>query len=84
MGSQIIVELDSAMARELDAIAPSRARKRSEFVRRALRAALDRAAEDRMREAYRRLPDDEPTYFDPAAWDAPLKGSARRARSRRT
>ena len=68
------------MARELETIAPARQRKRSEFVRQALRAALDRAAEARMREAYRKQPDDaEPDYFDPSEWGtSDVKHKARR------
>jgi Arc/MetJ-type ribon-helix-helix transcriptional regulator len=84
MSSQIIVELDEAMARELDAVAPARARKRSEFVRQALRTALDRVAEERMREAYQKLPDDrEPAYFDPRAWEPSEKRPSSPRRKRR-
>jgi len=85
MSNQLIVELDDAMARELEAVAPARARKRSEFVRQALRVALDRAAEARMREAYGRLPDDaEPVYFEPSAWQATeAKRSTRRRKPSR-
>jgi hypothetical protein len=69
MARRIIVELDEATARELELIAPS-ARKRSEFVRRALRQALDAEAERRMADAYRRQPDDtEPELIDPSAWE---------------
>jgi len=78
MSNQLIVELDDAMARELEAVAPARARKRSEFVRQALRAALDRVAEARMREAYEKRPDDEePEYIDQGAWET--ADSSRRA-----
>ena len=85
MSSQLIVEIDEAMARELEEVAPARARKRSEFVRQAIRAALDRAAEARMREAYEKQPDaKEPEYFDPAAWEAAAnEGKARRGRGPR-
>jgi hypothetical protein len=70
MSRQIILEIDDATARELEAVAPSRKRLRSEFLRRALRKALDEAAEARMREAYRRHPDSaEPYAFDPRAWE---------------
>jgi predicted transcriptional regulator len=70
MTSQLIVELDDALARELEAVAPSRERRRSEFVRQALRSALDRVAEDRMRRAYQAQPDDvEPAFFDADAWE---------------
>jgi hypothetical protein len=54
MTRQIIVEVDEGTAQALERIAPSRARKRSEFVRRALRQALDAEAERRMADAYRR------------------------------
>jgi predicted transcriptional regulator len=85
MSSQLIVEIDEAMARELEEVAPARARKRSEFVRQAIRAALDRAAEARMREAYERQPDrEEPEYFEPAAWEtAAGTGKTRGGRRRR-
>ena len=54
----------------MERIAPSRARKRSEFVRRALRQALDAEAERRMADAYRQQPDDtEPERIDPEAWE---------------
>jgi hypothetical protein len=83
MSSQLIVEIDEAMARELEEVAPARARKRSEFVRQAIRAALDRAAEARMREAYERQPDgEEPEYFDPAAWET-AEGTEKAQRGRR-
>jgi len=66
---QIIVALDDATARELERIAPSRTRKRSEFVRRALRQALDAEAERRMARAYRQCPDDaQMEHVDPEAW----------------
>ena len=67
MTRQIIVELDEGTAEELERVAP---RKRSEFVRRALRQALDAEAERRMADAYRRQPDDgEPERIDPGAWE---------------
>lgn len=79
MGQQIILEIDEATWRELEAVAPSRQRKRSEFLRRALRRALDEEAEARMRQAYRRQPDREHVYADPAAWDpAPVRRRATR------
>jgi hypothetical protein len=81
MTSQLIVELDDALARELEAVAPSRERRRSEFVRQALRTALDKVAEDRMRQAYRAQPDDvEPAFFDADAWEP---ASPRRAPGRK-
>jgi hypothetical protein len=79
MSTQIILEIDDATARELESVAPSRDRKRSEFLRRALRQALDAEAERRMREAYTRLPDSAvDVVLDPAAWEP----RARRVRRR--
>jgi len=78
MSTQIILEIDDALARELEAVAPSRARKRSEFIRRALRQALDAEAERRMREAYANQPDSpDDVYLDPAAWEARGKRRSR-------
>ncbi len=83
MTRQIIVEIDDGLAQELDLLAPSRARKRSEFVRRALRRALDDEAERLMADAYRRQPDDaEPELVDPEAWEPPKTASRRRRRPR--
>jgi predicted transcriptional regulator len=83
MTRQIIVELDEGTARELERIAPSRARKRSEFVRRAVRQALDAEAERRMADAYRTQPDDgEPQVVDPEAWEPPTPATRRRPRHR--
>jgi len=83
MSRQIIVEVDEGTAQELERVAPSRARKRSEFVRRALRQALDAEAERRMADAYRRQPDDaEPELVDPDAWEPPNPPTRRRRRHR--
>jgi Arc/MetJ-type ribon-helix-helix transcriptional regulator len=83
MTRQIIVEVDEGTAQELERIAPSRARKRSEFVRRALRRALDDEAERRMADAYRRQPDDaEPELVDPGAWEPPKPATRRGRRPR--
>jgi len=81
MTRQIIVEIDEGTAEELERIAPSRARKRSEFVRRALRQALDAEVERRMADAYRRQPDDaEPEMVDPEAWEPQRPATRRRRR----
>ena len=83
MARQIIVELDEGTARELERVAPSRARKRSEFVRRALRQALDAEAERRMADAYRRQPDDaEPELIDPLVWEPQRPVTRTRRRDR--
>lgn len=83
MTRQIIVEVDEGTAQELERIAPSRARKRSEFVRRALRQALDTETERRMADAYRRQPDDaELELVDPEAWEPRSAPTRRRLRHR--
>jgi len=83
MSRQIIVEVDEGTAQELERIAPSRARKRSEFVRRALRQALDAEVERRMADAYRRQPDSaEPEVIDPEAWESRKAATRRRRRHR--
>ena len=80
MSKQVIVELDDATARELEAVAPSRARMRSDFVRRALRRALDAALEKRMAAAYGKRPDEAEVSFDPETWEAlpPSRSQKRR------
>jgi predicted transcriptional regulator len=81
MTRQIIVEVDEGTAQELERIAPSRARKRSEFVRRALRQALDAEVERRMADAYRRQPDNAvPEVIDPDAWESRKPATRRRRR----
>jgi predicted transcriptional regulator len=81
MRRQLIVELDEPLARELEKVAPARSRRRSSFVRAALRRALDEAAEARMEEAYKAQPDAEPAHFDPRVWEP--GGAASRSRRRR-
>ena len=82
---QLLVQLDDRLASELERHVPARSRQRSEFVRRAIRRALDAEDEARMAEAYRRTPDDEPVYFDPAVWEpaqAPRRTRSGGARKR--
>jgi predicted transcriptional regulator len=81
MAKQLIVELDDGLAGELERVAPARSRRRSSFVRGALRRALDELAETRMARAYAAQPDVEPAHFDARLWEpsAPRR-SARRGR----
>jgi len=79
---QLIVELDEPLARELERVAPARSRRRSSFVRTALRRALDEVAEARMAEAYEAQPDAEPAHFDPRVWE-PGADANRSRRKRR-
>ena len=80
MARQLIVELDEPLARELERAAPARSRRRSSFVRAALRRALDELAEARMADAYKARPDVEPAHFDPRVWE---KANASRASKRK-
>lgn len=80
MRTQVIVELDAAMSAELDKVASAKERRRSEFIRMAIRRALDEEMERRMAEAYREQPDDEPAYFDPKAWSPKADVAAPRKR----
>lgn len=67
---QVIVELDDEMMKRLAKVAPPRSRRRSEFIRNALRKALWELEERQTRAAYSREPDsDEPAYFNPDAWE---------------
>jgi hypothetical protein len=81
MAKQLIVELDAALARELERVAPARSRRRSSFVRAALRRALDELVEARMAKAYKAQPDVEPAHFDPRLWEP--KSAPRASRRRR-
>jgi hypothetical protein len=77
---QLIVELDDATAERLERIAPSRARRRSEFVRMAIREALDRALELETAAAYKRQPDGPDASVDAEAWAPRRPGRARKPR----
>ncbi|MBI2898399.1 MAG: hypothetical protein HYY06_32915 [Deltaproteobacteria bacterium] len=81
---QIIVELDDELAARLERVAPSRARRRSIFIREALRRALDEALERKTAEAYRLHPPTEMAeYFDPAEWGVAARPPRRSTRSRK-
>jgi predicted transcriptional regulator len=79
---QILIEIEPEVAEQLEAVAPARSRRRSEFIRNAIRKALWEIEEQRTAQAYRQLPDvDEPVYFDPQAWE-PATRVPRRKRSK--
>lgn len=68
---QLLIEIDEALAERLDAVAPARSRRRSEFIRQAIRKALWELEERAAAEAYRARPDSgADAYFDPAVWTA--------------
>lgn len=66
---KLLIELDDATAEELERVAPSRSRKRSEFVRSAIRRALWELEEEATAEAYRNQPDVSDAYVDAQVWE---------------
>ena len=67
---QLLVEIDDELARKLEDVAPTRTRRRSEFIRMAIRKALWDLEEVAIREAYARQPDSAAeAWLDPEAWD---------------
>ena len=78
---QLLVELDPDTAARLEKVAPARSRRRSEFVRAAIRRALWEIEERATREAYLRIPDsDADVYVDPEVWERPRARRPRRSR----
>jgi predicted transcriptional regulator len=72
---QFLIELDDDVAARLEQVAPGRSRRRSEFVRMAVRRALWELEEQATADAYRRVPDtaaDAP--WDPTVWEPKAKG----------
>jgi hypothetical protein len=68
---QILIELDERAARDLERIAPAGKRVRAEFIRHAIRRAIDLALDLRTEEAYRGRPlEDGSAAGDLAGWDA--------------
>jgi hypothetical protein len=91
----ILVELDDRCARDLERVAPAKKRMRAEFVRLAIRHAIDLALDRATKEAYRTWPlPDEVTPADLLGWDehnalarsgrGPTRARGRRGRSKRT
>ena len=66
---QILIDLDEKTAERLERVAPARSRRRSEFIRAAIRQALWTIEERATARAYAEQPDTEPIFFDPAAWE---------------
>ena len=67
---QILIELDDRCARDLDKVAPVGKRVRAEFIRLALRRALDLALDRDTEAAYRAQPlSSELTPADLLGWD---------------
>jgi predicted transcriptional regulator len=77
----LLIELEDDVAAKLEAVAPVRSRRRSEFIRSAIRRALWELEERATAEAYRRRPDSAADAFlDPGVWES--SGRSRRRRSR--
>ena len=90
---RMLIELDDRSARDLERVAPARERRRAEFVRLAIRQALDVALDVRTREAYGEQPlSAELSAADLEGWDrhnalarpasTPHKSRKRRTRAR--
>lgn len=66
---QVLIDLDDDTAEKLEQVAPAR-RKRSRFIRTAIRRALWEIEEQATAEAYRTQPDSgEDAYVDARVWD---------------
>jgi len=76
---QLLVEVDDELATQLEKVAPARSRRRSEFIRCAIRQALWDLEERWTAEAYKQQPDSEDeVYLDPRVWERPSKRPAAR------
>jgi predicted transcriptional regulator len=80
---QLIIEIEPEIAEALERIAPARSRRRSEFIRRAIRKALWELEEQATAEAYRRAPDVEVAPVAAETWEAREPAPTRRAPARR-
>ncbi len=66
-----LIEIDDETAAKLERVAPARSRRRSEFVRSAIRKAIWVLEEQATRRAYEQDPDSEDDiYYDPAVWES--------------
>lgn len=66
---QILIQLDADTAERLERVAPARSRKRSEFIRNAIRRALWEREEERTRQAYLEQPDVAEPGWPEAPWE---------------
>ena len=80
---QVLIEIDEDMATQLERVAPARSRRRSEFIRAAIRRALWDLEERATAQAYARQPDSaEDVYLDATAWEARSRPRSRPRRRR--
>lgn len=77
---RVIIELDDRTIARLNRVGPPRTRKRSEFIREAIRRALNEQLDQDMERAYRAQPQESAeTDLDPSTWGAaPRKKRAKR------
>ena len=81
---QILIELDDRCARDLERVAPSKKRLRAEFVRLAIRRAIDLALDRSTEKAYRLRPLSRGAETsDLIGWDDQNKLARRTKRVRR-
>jgi predicted transcriptional regulator len=67
---QILIELDDEIAEKLEQVAPGRSRRRSQFIRSAIRRALWELEERATADAYRKQPDStDEVYADARVWE---------------
>jgi hypothetical protein len=80
---QLLIEIDEEMATQLETVAPGRSRRRSEFIRNAIRRALWDLQERATAAAYARQPDSAAhAYLDAAVWEAEPRVRPRSRRRR--
>ena len=81
--TQLSIELEPEVAERPEAVAPGKSRRRSEFIRMAIRKALWELEEQATAEAYARQPDAAAdVYLDPRVWERRPTG-ARKKKARR-
>lgn len=67
---QFLVQIDDQCARDLERVAPTKERARAEFIRRAIRSAIDLELDRKTEQAYRAAPlEAEITGGDLSGWD---------------
>lgn len=82
--NKLLIELDDETSRRLEAVAPARSRRRSAFVRMAIRKAIWEIEERQVAEAYGRTPDTAgDAYLDARVWEPEPPAPSRPHRRRR-
>ena len=70
---KVLIQFEDATLEAIDRIAPAAKRKRADFIRCAVKDAIFRYEQERMRAAYRAQPD---SADDAATWDLPEEWKA--------